>query len=138
MSIKILKFSSTWCAPCKAMQPIFDKVSKNEEFKDIEFCSYDIENDDDGVELVEKYNNEIKDEKDDESLTETWKAKKYSFEELESDKFNLDKCGYPVKEEIILSPKETMNNFIKQREELEKTLDEKLEKIMELIGEIEE
>jgi thioredoxin-related protein len=38
------------------MQPIFDKVSKNEEFKDIEFCSYDIENDDDGVELVEKYN----------------------------------------------------------------------------------
>ncbi len=56
MSIKILKFSSTWCAPCKAMQPIFDKVSKNEEFKDIEFCSYDIENDDDGVELVEKYN----------------------------------------------------------------------------------
>lgn len=56
MSIKILKFSSTWCAPCKAMQPIFEKVSKNEEFKDIEFCSYDIENDDDGVELVEKYN----------------------------------------------------------------------------------
>ena len=56
MSVKILKFSSTWCEPCKTMQPIFERVSKNEEFKDIEFCSYDIENDDEGVELVEKYN----------------------------------------------------------------------------------
>jgi thioredoxin 1 len=56
MSVKILKFSSTWCAPCQAMQPIFDRVSKNEMFKDIKFCSYDIDNDDEGVELVEKYN----------------------------------------------------------------------------------
>ena len=79
---------------------------------------------------------EIKDEKDNESLTETWKAKKYTFEELENDKFNIDKCGYPIKEEIILSPRATMNNFIQQREKLEKELDEKLEKIMKLMGEI--
>ena len=88
--------------------------------------------------IIEWWNNrvEIKDEKDDESLSESWKAKKYTFEELESDRFNLDKCGYPIKEEIILSPKETMNNFIQQREKLEKELDSKLEKIMKLVGEI--
>ena len=89
--------------------------------------------------IIEWWNNrvEIKDEKDDESLTETWKSKRYTFEELENDKFNLDKCGYPVKEEIILSPKETMNNFIKNREMLERELDGRLKEIIKLIGEME-
>ena len=56
MSVKVLKFSSTWCAPCNAMKPIFEKISKLEEFKNIEFVSYDIEEDENGVELVEQYN----------------------------------------------------------------------------------
>ena len=50
--------------------------------------------------------------------------------------YNLDQCRYPVKEEIILSPKETMDNFINKREKLEKELDDKLKKIISLIGEI--
>lgn len=79
---------------------------------------------------------EIKDEKDDESLNETWKAKKYSIDEIINMNYNLDQCGYPIKEEIILSPKETMDNFIKIREELEKQLDEKLNEIISLIGDI--
>jgi len=79
---------------------------------------------------------EIKDEKEDESLTETWKAKKYTFKEIENDKFNLDKCGYPVKEEIVLSPEETMNNFIINRKKLENELDQKLTQIIKLIGDI--
>lgn len=56
MSNKIIKFSASWCGPCKMMKPIFDKVSSMEEFKNIEFISYDIEEDEQGVELVEKYN----------------------------------------------------------------------------------
>lgn len=89
--------------------------------------------------IVEWWNDrhEIKDERDDESLTETWKAKKYSIDEIIKDNYNLDKCGYPVKEEIILTPEETMNNFIKNREELENQLDSKLEELIKLIGEIE-
>lgn len=88
--------------------------------------------------IVEWWNNriEIKDEKEDNNLTETWKAKKYTFEEIEADNFNLDKCGYPTKEEIILSPEETMNNFIEEREKLEKELDNKLNEIIKLIGDI--
>lgn len=88
--------------------------------------------------IIDWWNNrvEIKDIKEDSSLTETWKAKKYTFEELENMNFNLDQCGFPIKEEIILSPKETMNNFICEREKLEKELDEKLSQIISLIGEM--
>ena len=88
--------------------------------------------------IIDWWNNriEIKDSKDDESLTETYKSKKFTLEELSNLNYNLDQCGYPVKEEIILSPKETMDNFISKREELEKQLDDKLKKIIELMGDL--
>ena len=88
--------------------------------------------------IIDWWNNriEIKDLKDDESLTETYKSKKFTIEELSNLNYNLDQCGYPVKEDIILSPKETMNNFINKRESLEKQLDEKLTEIIKLIGDV--
>lgn len=88
--------------------------------------------------IIDWWNNriEIKDPKDDESLTETYKSKKFKLEELSNLNYNLDQCGYPVKEEIILSPKETMNNFIEKREILEKQLDKKLKEIIDLIGDL--
>lgn len=55
MSFKVIKFSSTWCTPCKVMAPIFDKVSQCDEFKDVEFKTLDIENDDEGIEMVERF-----------------------------------------------------------------------------------
>ena len=83
-------------------------------------------------EIISWWNNrvEIKDEKKDESMSETWKSKRYSIEKLESINYNLDQCGYPIEEEKILTPMETMDNFIKKREQLEKQLDEKLNKII--------
>lgn len=88
--------------------------------------------------IIDWWNNrvEIKDKKDDESLTETWKAKKFTIDEIKSLNYNLNQCGYPVKEEVILSPKETMDNFIQKREKLEKELDSKLSEIMKLIGDL--
>ena len=88
--------------------------------------------------IIEWWNNreELKDEKDDDSLTETWKSKLYTKEEIEKMFYNLDQCGFPIKEEIILTPKETMNNFINERERLEKELDEKLKEIIKLIGDL--
>lgn len=88
--------------------------------------------------VVDWWNNrtEIKDEKNDESLTETWKSKKYSIAEIKNLNYNLDQCGYPVEEEVILSPKETMDRFIEKREKLEKDLDDKLQEIIKLIGDL--
>ena len=59
---------------------------------------------------------EIKDDKNDESLTDTWKSKRLSIDELKGFNYDLDQCGFPVKEEIILSPQETMKKFIEKRE----------------------
>lgn len=85
--------------------------------------------------VINWWNNrvEIKDSKDDESLSDTWKSKKYTINEIKELNYNLDQCGYPKKEEVILSPKETMDNFIQKREKLEKELDAKLQEIIRLI-----
>ena len=78
---------------------------------------------------------ELKDERKDESLTETWKSRKYSIQEIIEDNYNLDRCGFPKKEDVVLSPEETINSFIELREKLEKKLDLKLNEIKKLIGE---
>ncbi len=77
---------------------------------------------------------EIKDEKKDDSSSETWKAKKYTFDEIANNGYNLDFCGYPTEEKIILSPEETINNFIARRNELDKEMDDKLAEIKRLLG----
>lgn len=88
--------------------------------------------------IIDWWNNriEIKDLKDDESLSETYKSKKFTIEELSNLSYNLDQCGFPKKEDVILSPQQTMNNFIKKRESLEKKLDDKLHEIIKLIGDL--
>lgn len=52
---KILKFSATWCAPCKAFEATLNKLKDTDDFKDIEIQSINIEGDDDELDLVEKY-----------------------------------------------------------------------------------
>jgi thioredoxin 1 len=52
---KIIKLSTTWCGPCRAFGTTFHRVSEMEEYKDIEFKEIDIEKDEDGEVLVEKY-----------------------------------------------------------------------------------
>lgn len=51
---KIIKISAEWCGPCKALAPIFHKVSEMEEFKNVEFKEYDVD-DEDGEEYVSKF-----------------------------------------------------------------------------------
>ena len=41
--MRILKFSSTWCGPCKVFHKTFEDVSKMDEFKDINFEEMDVE-----------------------------------------------------------------------------------------------
>jgi len=37
----VIKFSATWCSPCKSYTPIYDNVSK--EIEDVNFYSVDVE-----------------------------------------------------------------------------------------------
>ncbi|MBO6304519.1 MAG: SAM-dependent DNA methyltransferase [Selenomonadaceae bacterium] len=76
---------------------------------------------------------EIKDEKEDESLTTTYKAKCVSIDEIAEGNYNLDFCGFPNEEKIILSPEETIEHFKKERDRLDKKLDEKLKVILKLL-----
>ena len=54
--------------------------------------------------------------------TETFKAKKYTAEEIAAGDYNLDLCGFPVEEKEILSPEETIKNYIEQKRLLERRL----------------
>ena len=47
--------------------------------------------------------------------------------------YNLDLCGFPQEEKVILSPEETIKNFIEKREALEKEIDQKLEELKQLL-----
>ncbi|GAA6310370.1 class I SAM-dependent DNA methyltransferase [Intestinibacter bartlettii] len=88
------------------------------------------------LEIDEWWDNriEVKDEKEDKSMTETWKSKKVFIQEIIENNYSLDYCGYPNQEKIILSPEETINNFKKERERLDKLMDEKLQEILNLLG----
>ena len=51
--MKIIDVYGNWCGPCKVYAPIFEKVSKDEKYKDIEFKKIDV---DENEELASKYN----------------------------------------------------------------------------------
>lgn len=80
--------------------------------------------------VVEWWDNRvaIKDE-----ATDTFKAKAYTAEEIAANGYNLDLCSYPTEQKEILSPEETMYNFIQAREKLDKEMDEKLAAIKALL-----
>ena len=52
---KIVDASASWCGPCRVFANTFKKVSEMEKYKDIEFKSIDLE-EDEGELYVEKYN----------------------------------------------------------------------------------
>lgn len=52
--MKVIKFSASWCMPCAIFAKVVETVSAEDEFKDIEFKTIDVESEE-GVELSEKY-----------------------------------------------------------------------------------
>lgn len=78
---------------------------------------------------------EIKDEKEDESLTETYKSRKYSAKEIKELNYNIDLCGYPHAEEIILEPKELISQYQEKRASLNAEIDRILEEVSKLLEE---
>jgi len=50
--MKVIDVFGTWCGPCRAYKPTFEKVSKMDEFSDIEFQELDVDNNE---EIAEEY-----------------------------------------------------------------------------------
>jgi thioredoxin 1 len=48
---KVIKFSTSWCMPCRAIAPVFDTLKK--EHAEVQFLMIDAETD---TALTEKYN----------------------------------------------------------------------------------
>lgn len=80
---------------------------------------------------VEAWWNKREEIKDDN--TDSYKSKKYTADEIVANGYNIDLCGYPTEEKEILSPEETMANFIARREELDREMDAKLAAIKTLL-----
>lgn len=78
---------------------------------------------------------EIKDEKDDENMKDTWKAKKFTIDEIKELNYDLGQCGYPSKEEIILPPTDTINNYIEKKKKIDNEIQVRLDKIINILGE---
>ncbi|MGM9561600.1 MAG: N-6 DNA methylase [Phascolarctobacterium sp.] len=66
----------------------------------------------------------------------SFKAKKYSADEIAQRGYNLDLCGFPKEKKEILSPEDTMRNFVERRAELDKLMDDKLAQIKALMEEL--
>lgn len=61
------------------------------------------------------------------------KARLYTIDEIIDNEYNLDLCGFPHEEEIILPPDELIANYQKERQELETKIDTTLAEIKKLL-----
>lgn len=78
---------------------------------------------------------EIIDEKESEEQTTTYKSKCYTIKEIIDNGYNIDLCGYPHKEEIILEPKELIEQYQEQRVSLNAEIDKILAEVSKLLEE---
>jgi type I restriction enzyme M protein len=61
------------------------------------------------------------------------KAKKYSKQDIEEMNYNIDLCGFPHEEEIILEPMELIKNYREHRASLQADMDRILDKITAML-----
>lgn len=80
--------------------------------------------------VVEWWNN-----REEITIDEFPKAKKYSKKEIEELHYNLDLCGYPHIEDEILEPKELIQQFREKRESYNAEIERTLAKILEILDE---
>lgn len=62
------------------------------------------------------------------------KAKKYTVEEIAAKNYNIDLCGFPHEEEVILEPMDLILEYQEKRASLNTEIDHVLEKITSMLG----
>lgn len=62
------------------------------------------------------------------------KAKKYTVKDIEALNYNIDLCGFPHEEEVILEPMELIHQYQEKRASLNAEIDHVLEQITSMLG----
>jgi type I restriction enzyme M protein len=62
------------------------------------------------------------------------KAKKYSIDEIVVRSYNIDLCGFPHEEEVILEPMDLIQKYQEKRASLNAEIDHVLEQITSMLG----
>ncbi|QKE72672.1 SAM-dependent DNA methyltransferase [Arthrobacter citreus] len=62
------------------------------------------------------------------------KAKKYTISEIEERSYNIDLCGFPQEEEVILEPMDLIQQYQEKRASLNAQIDHVLEQITSMLG----
>lgn len=62
------------------------------------------------------------------------KAKKYSVKEITDKSYNIDLCGFPHEEEVILEPMDLIQQYQEKRASLNAEIDHVLEQITSMLG----
>ena len=63
-----------------------------------------------------------------------YKSKKFTAQEIIDMGYNLDQCGYPYEEEIILDPMHLIYEYQEERQSLNANIDKVLDQITDLLG----
>ena len=82
-------------------------------------------------ECIEWWNNRVEIEEDGFAKTKKFTAAELTSEDIN---YNLDQCGYPHKEEIILNPIDLINLYQEERSSLNAEIDHVLEQITNILG----
>lgn len=62
------------------------------------------------------------------------KAKKFTINEIEALNYNIDLCGFPHEEEVILKPMDLIHQYQKKRASLNEEIDHVLKQITSMLG----
>lgn len=62
------------------------------------------------------------------------KARRYTLKEIQDRSYNIDLCGFPQVEEVVLDPKATIVNYHERRQALNDKIDNVLNQISTLLG----
>ena len=62
------------------------------------------------------------------------KARRYTLKEIQDRSYNIDLCGFPQIEEVVLDPKATIVNYHERRQALNDKIDNVLNQISTLLG----
>ena len=64
----------------------------------------------------------------------SWKSRQVSIDEIRENNFDLGFCGYPISEDVILSPAETASSYLSEKTDLDKKIRSEINAILDILG----